>query len=553
MIGGPPRAVPTLFVWHLLAALLLIVVPSQIWLGEPVWQGNANGLLQAIGLATVYAIATVSLPRAGPGQPRRSLLGTLTSAIAPLAAYYLVLLVLAPYYSRGVLLIGSTLLGLLVVVPSRLPRRLGSATAAVGCSLVVVMILGIRADGAIEPAAPGDGGATQTEIIITNRQVLKATHLPSVGDTIWGGGLGRLGEDMLLVTGGGEFWRIRLSGGQFVPEPIDLHAPLHREDFVAATDTTVLQERFRVSGLWVQPVAEGVRLVVSHHHWKVGEGCFVLRLSETIVDEAQLAGRVTEQDDGAAPIWRTLYDTRPCLGIKDRGDPFAGQQSGGRVAALGDSALILTVGDNQFDGVNSGSPLPQSLDNDYGKTLVIPRDGPPTVFTIGHRNPQGLLVASTGEIWLTEHGPEGGDELNLLVDGANYGWPFHTYGTQYDDLTWPLTYEPGAHTEFSDPHFVWVPSIGVSNLIAIEADVFPQWKGDLLVASLGAQSLYRLHRERGRFVYAEPIYLGLRVRDLAESADGRLVLWSDEGGLSILTPADKEEERRERERRAQRR
>jgi glucose/arabinose dehydrogenase len=179
------------------------------------------------------------------------------------------------------------------------------------------------------------------------------------------------------------------------------------------------------------------------------------------------------------------------------------------------------------------------MDHEYGKTLILPLDGSaPRIFTLGHRNPQGLLAEPNGRIWVTEHGPEGGDELNLLVDGANYGWPLQTHGTQYEELTWPLT-DDSAAAAFTGPRFAWVPSVAVTNLIAVQGDGFHRWRGDLLAGSLAGRSLYRIHREGDRIVYVEPIPVDRRVRDLIETPGGRLVLWAD-GSLLVLTTADDE-------------
>lgn len=533
------RAVTTAL-WCLLGGLFLFLAPTQIWLGTPVWQGGTSAFLEAIGLGVAYWIGAGLLPLVEHGEGRRPL-ATVANGALPLAAFYLTLMVLGVPYSRGVLFVGSALFGLLLVAPTILARRLATTSAALAGVLAVVTILGLTGGPPAERAAPTNAGDRKgpLDTLVTNRGVLAARHLPSVGDTAWGGGLARVGDDVLLVTGSGEFFRIRPADDPLVVEPVALRAPLNRDDFVAATDTTVGRDLFRAAGLLVQPAGDSLRILVSHHHWNVDERCFALRLSETRVPAADLLGDGPGGRDPSG-TWRTVYETKPCLGLKSLGEPFAGQQAGGRIAALGDTALLLTVGDHQFDGVNSENALPQERNNDYGKTLLIPRNGPARVYTLGHRNPQGLVVTSAGEIWITEHGPKGGDELNRLIDGANYGWPLRTFGTQYDEFTWPLADTGAPPGAFVDPWFAWVPSIGISNLIEIETDAIPGWKGDLLVAALDARSLVRLHRDEGRIVYSEPIEIGSRVRDLVETADGRLVLWFDGDGVSVYSPIDPE-------------
>jgi hypothetical protein len=407
-----------------------------------------------------------------------------------------------------------------------------------GSTLIAIVVLGFVGGPNVE-AGPDVSVARTIQLMTTNRHIIRSTDYRQVLPTNVGGGLGRLGEDILLVTGEGAFWRIRLAGDSIADlEPLNLRAPFNREEFVANADPEIPRDNFRISGLLVQPVGDRSRIVISHNHWNADEECFTVRFSETILGDVELRPEVAS--NGAdAPSWRTLHETRPCLPF--RGRRFAGIESGGRIAPLGDTAIIVTVGDYEFDGVNDERALAQSADNDYGKTLIIPLDGGPVrVFTLGHRNPMGLLVAPGGEIWATENGPEGGDELNLLAEGANYGWPLQTFGTQYNELTWPLEDESSPHPEFTLPVFSWVPSISVTNLITLERGGFPRWGDDLLVASLRERSLYRLHREGGRIVYSEPIPVQRRIRDLVETVDGRLVLWADGGSLVILSSADDE-------------
>jgi glucose/arabinose dehydrogenase len=135
----------------------------------------------------------------------------------------------------------------------------------------------------------------------------------------------------------------------------------------------------------------------------------------------------------------------------------------------------------------------QNPDSDFGKILKIDlRTSTKSHVSIGHRNPQGLTITASGAMYATEHGPQGGDELNLIVPGKNYGWPIETYGAHYGKYDWPV--QTRNAKAFERPVLAWVPSIGVSNLIELE-NFHPAWNGDLLVESLKAQSLFRLRRD----------------------------------------------------------
>ena len=163
---------------------------------------------------------------------------------------------------------------------------------------------------------------------------------------------------------------------------------------------------------------------------------------------------------------------------------------------------------------------------------------PKGVFTKGHRNPQGMARhLRTGEIWLHEHGPKGGDEINILQAGANYGWPIVSHGREYygGKVGEGLTKAEG----FADPAWVWIPSIAPSGMAFYDRDMFPELKGGLLVGSLKFRSLYHLRLE-GEKPASEEVILKQqigRIRDVMVAEDGAILLLSDEvnGGLYRLS------------------
>jgi cytochrome c2 len=213
-------------------------------------------------------------------------------------------------------------------------------------------------------------------------------------------------------------------------------------------------------------------------------------------------------------------------------------EKGGRLAFVDEQHLMLTVGDHGFAGLDTHQRFAQDPNVSYGKTQLIALDGSPAqTFSMGHRNPQGLYVDPSGTIWETEHGPQGGDELNRIVRNANYGWPLVTYGTNYGSLVWPLSRTQGDHAGYEQPVYAWLPSIGVSNLVGVESNLFPVWHGDLLVSSLASQSLWRMRLHDGHVILSERIETPRRIRDVLEAPDGRILLWTDEATLDVLEPA----------------
>lgn len=223
-----------------------------------------------------------------------------------------------------------------------------------------------------------------------------------------------------------------------------------------------------------------------------------------------------------------------------------GAQFGSRIAFDGYGYLFLTVGDREF------ADDAQDLRRPNGKILrlrddgSIPFDNPfvgfahtlPSIWSWGHRNPQGLAFdPSTGHLWSTEHGPRGGDELNWIHFGTNYGWPLATYGTNYDGTPVSQHVEgPGLQS----PAAVWTPSIGISAITFYTGHRFPAWRGHLLLASLVQEELHRLEIVHGSVVHHETLLRGLgRIRDVTTGPDGCIyVALNLPDRIVRLVPAD---------------
>ena len=161
----------------------------------------------------------------------------------------------------------------------------------------------------------------------------------------------------------------------------------------------------------------------------------------------------------------------------------------------------------------------------------------PELWTYGHRNPQGLYVhPETGELWENEHGPRGGDELNLIKKGANYGWPEISFGFEYDGgpIGKGIVHKEG----MEQPVWVYVPSIAPSDLVIYQGDAFPAWKGSFLIGSLAFVHLNRLVLRDGAVVVEERLASGPlgRIRSIAVDAGGYIYLGSDGGDIWRLRP-----------------
>lgn len=220
----------------------------------------------------------------------------------------------------------------------------------------------------------------------------------------------------------------------------------------------------------------------------------------------------------------------------------AGQHFGSRFAFDRDGYLYISIGER------GEMQAAQDLSNHQGTVLRlhddgrVPADNPfvgqagalPEIFTYGNRSPQGLTVhPETGELWETEHGPRGGDEINVLRAGANYGWPVITYGINYNGS--PIT-DIQTKEGMEQPLHYWVPSIATSGIAIYSGDRFPNWQGDVFVGGLAGQHLARVRfDENRRKIEEEKLLEGIgRVRDVRSGPDGYIYLLIDAADASLV-------------------
>ena len=215
---------------------------------------------------------------------------------------------------------------------------------------------------------------------------------------------------------------------------------------------------------------------------------------------------------------------------------------GGKIAFDRNGYLFLTLGDRQVAPQGNLETHPaQDLTNHHGKIIRlhddgrVPADNPfvnragarPEIWSYGHRNVQGLAIhPETGDIWTNEHGPQGGDELNRIQPGRNYGWPVIGFGVNYQT---GLSIHAGTHREGMDqPAHVWVPSIGVSGLLIYTGNRFPQWRGNLFMGGMARHRLARLTLDGQRVVNEETLVPQMgRIRDVRQGPDGDIYLVTD--------------------------
>ncbi len=314
-----------------------------------------------------------------------------------------------------------------------------------------------------------------------------------------GGGLGQTKDELVIVTGDGQFAVLALNSGELTDHNVALPRnniegalTLAEQEFSGAQLERAQKKvstHLRYNDVLVFEGKEKSHLVLSYSHYDPDRLCFTHRVSMAAFPAGQSIDSLSIAEEG----WEKIYEAEPCFGFRHKRMPFAGHQSGGRIDILDaeNGDIVLALGDYEFDGLHVPD-YPQDRSVDYGKVLRInlfSRES--QIISIGHRNPQGITVDGDGRVWSVEHGPQGGDELNLSIAGKNFGWPRVILGIQYGNKPWPLNRSQGRHENYDYPVYAWVPSIATSNIDQSKG-FHPFWEGDLLVFTLQTKSIHRL-------------------------------------------------------------
>jgi len=252
-------------------------------------------------------------------------------------------------------------------------------------------------------------------------------------------------------------------------------------------------------------------------------------------------GRFIEGNPPKLEQVRVVFRMQPTLD--------SSKHAGGRLVFTPDGLLFVTLGERS---IVEGRVQARDLGSHLGKIVriapdgAVPKDNPfvgregarPEIWSLGHRNVLGADLDAKNRLWIAEMGPRGGDELNLVERGKDYGWPTIGYGEEYSgEPIHRSTQAPG----LEQPVYYWDPVISPGALAIYSGDLFPEWKGNFLIAGLSSQALIRLELEGDRVVGEERLLTdrGARVREVVEGPDGAVVLLTDDGDLLELRPKGK--------------
>ncbi|RZA35643.1 MAG: PQQ-dependent sugar dehydrogenase [Lysobacteraceae bacterium] len=260
------------------------------------------------------------------------------------------------------------------------------------------------------------------------------------------------------------------------------------------------------------------------------------------------------EDANHTVLVQGVFDGKRVHGIKTlftaSPSKSGGQHFGSRIAFMKDGTIVMSIGDGGNPPARVGDMLArdqaQNVKSHNGSILRLTAEGKaapgnplaaqkgalPELWSIGHRNIQGIVVDPNGRVWASEHGPRGGDEINVIEGGKNYGWPLQSYGLDYK------TREPVGKQVVAgmvQPVVVWTPSTGASGLAWYTGPAFPAWRGSLFSGGLATEDIRRVAFDaQGKVVKQERLAIGKRVRDVRQGPDGQLYALTEEAKGSLL-------------------
>ena len=379
-----------------------------------------------------------------------------------------------------------------------------------GIGLVAVLCLALGGSAASATIATRTV-KVDTDLIdlqVASRAITKATVFANSSSR--GAAVGVLRDGRLILGGGKAGGRIFLYTPatrkmQPVGSMINKRNRLNDTRF-AITDIAVLAE-----------TPTSASLLVSFPHYNPDRECVsVVVMSATL-------------DKSAEKVKRTgrWFTSQPCVPVS------AVQHASGRIAPINSTSAYLTVGDLGYTKINN-----RTMRGQLGSVFKITADQV-TRISQGHRNMQGILIDRRGQLLVSEHGPRGGDELNLIKPGKDYGWPFVTYGEPYSDGDYVMPGATGTHAGYEKPLYYWVPSVAPTELEQVpDTKQWGPWANQLVMGTLREESLIRIDLSAiNRVLQTEEIALGERIRDMAFTPDGSLVATTDSGLLLTIKPA----------------
>lgn len=368
--------------------------------------------------------------------------------------------------------------------------------------MLVKLLLGLLAAVLLAPVLPAVASTPEFEI-----------RSESISTAVTKGG-GERGpalavlQDGTLLLGGGR------TGGQIFTYEIAAKK-LTRVSSILPSNRRLVDSRFAINDIAVlSQTSRSAKLLVSYPRLGSSGNCVEIAIEQ--VNLNLITKRATR-----AGVW---FVTKPCVPIS------AVQHTSGRFAVIDENTAYVTIGDLGYRQIGK-----RDKRGDLGSIFKVSSSGEVKV-SQGHRNAQGIVLYDNLHLLAAEHGPRGGDELNRIRQGGDYGWPFVTYGQPYGLGDYVRPTKTGTHAGYIEPLTQWTPSIAPTELVQLPKEGWGQWGGQLMMGTLAKQSLVLIQLDRTLAVTDQEIVsVGERIRDLEVLTSTQVVATTDSGKLLIIS------------------
>ncbi len=323
------------------------------------------------------------------------------------------------------------------------------------------------------------------------------------GGNTRGPALALLSDDTVILGGG------RSGGEVFIWKPTSKNL-IRTGSFIAST-RRMIDSRFAINDIAVlSESASSARLLISYPRLNASRSCVEIAVDELALDRNRDKARFIAQ-------W---FVSKPCVPVS------AVQHTAGRFEVIDKNSVYLTVGDLGFTRIGD-----RKKRGDLGSVFKLTARTAEKI-SQGHRNPQGIVLYNNDTLMVSEHGPRGGDELNIVKKGNDYGWPFVTYGQPYGAGDYVKPTKTGTHEGFVKPITYWVPSIAPTELVQLPNQGWGDWNSALVLGTLREEVLVFIAlNQKLEVTSTQQIDVGQRVRDLDVLSDGSLIMSTDAGNL----------------------
>tara|TARA_A100001388_G_C28753822_1_gene493782 strand:+ start:502 stop:1917 length:1416 start_codon:yes stop_codon:yes gene_type:complete len=332
-------------------------------------------------------------------------------------------------------------------------------------------------------------------------------------------------SNIIAANGIGEIFKYNFKKQEFSTINSNLNKIYQNQEFKGKIIKN-LYGKFGLKDIYFDRTQKRLLASMTHEN-KPGSACYGMAILEADLDPKDDIDEVNELS------FNIFFKTEQC------NSHFNGHATGGRIKRMKDK-IIYTVGDLDHN-IYGDRKIPQDKNNSIGKIIAIDKNGSFKPLSMGHRNPQGLEIVKD-KIFITEHGPTGGDEINLIDPKSelkHYGWPYYVYGFGYPNVDKFRYPHKGIYEK---PIFYFSPSIATSEIVFYEKDYFQRWKNKFILASLKTKSIWLLDYDftTNKIMSKEQIPLDHRIRDIAISSSGEIAITTDDQKILMLTKSNNE-------------